>query len=38
MGYQSVFPLVPDKDIATAGLCEQTNATALDAWMGKHAR
>jgi hypothetical protein len=32
------IPLVPDKDIATAGLCEQTNATALDAWMGKHAR
>jgi hypothetical protein len=32
------FPLAPDKEIATAGLCEQSNATALDAWIAKHAR
>ena len=32
------IPLVPDKDIAKPELREQTDATALDAWMAKHAR
>ena len=32
------IPLVPDKDVAKAELREQSEATALDAWMAKHAR
>jgi hypothetical protein len=32
------IPLVPDNDIAKLGLREQSDVSALDAWMGKHAR
>jgi hypothetical protein len=34
----SIIPLVPDKDIAKPEFREQSDATALNAWMAKHAR